>query len=467
MSSVDKKQKIVGTLVPLSALTSIKSQKEDQGTFEVGTAFLDWLKKTNQSAWQVLPLHQTQLEKGSSTRRVPSPYKGYGIGLDPKYLSSSAKAQQPTKEEVVKFGEENSYWIHDYALFAALTSHFGTDDWRKWDEELKNRRKEALSRWSRELKVDIYKHTVIQYQLHRSYKLLKTKAKSMKISLMGDLPFYVSVNSPLVWANQEAFQLKNGGEVERVSGVPHGVNSHFGRQVWGHPLYNWDIEKGKSQALEFWYLRLRYMATLFDSIRIDHIIAFYRYGALNSKSKLKDMYLEGPGSPVLKKVIDYGRKCGLSIYVEDSGKNVKIVNEFLAELKIPGIKLFRFALDELTGMVVRKYADIASYPVDSVAYTTTHDTESLISYIKILTERQRLDLSEASKIPYSSDAFAFAERLRNGVISSPSRTVIVPIQDWLLTTDRINIPGTEKEVDDPNWRYILNVSVEDLPEVTW
>jgi 4-alpha-glucanotransferase len=53
------------------------------------------------------------------------------------------------------------------------------------------------------------------------------------------------------------------------------------------------------------------------------------------------------------------------------------------------------------------------------------------------------------------------------LIHSPAQTVIIPIQDWLITTDRINIPGTEKMVGDTNWQYRVSVSIENLPSISF
>ena len=94
------RSKVIGTLVPISALTSTT---HDNGTFSTGLIFLDWLKNTNQSAWQILPLNETQLEPGSSTRHVPSPYKSYGVGLDPKYLPESFAGIYPSQSEKKEF----------------------------------------------------------------------------------------------------------------------------------------------------------------------------------------------------------------------------------------------------------------------------------------------------------------------------------------------------------------------------
>ena len=86
---MQEKRKIVGTFVPLSSLYGFHQSPQDFGTFASGMPFLTWLHDTKQNAWQVLPLHETHLEGNSTQKHVPSPYKGYGVGLDSAYLPSS------------------------------------------------------------------------------------------------------------------------------------------------------------------------------------------------------------------------------------------------------------------------------------------------------------------------------------------------------------------------------------------
>lgn len=453
-------QKIIGTLVPISALLSLKHEKNDKGTFSAGLIFLDWLKKTHQSAWQLLPLHQTQLELGSGRKHVPSPYKSYGIGLDPKYLPDSFISHNPTETEKENFILESNEWIQDYALFCALTDHFQTDDWRKWDEDLRNRDKTALERWSAQLSKEIDHHIILQWQLHEAYTLLRKKAGLLNITLIGDLPFYLSIQSPLVWAHQEVFQIANDGSMQFVSGTPDSPAAHFGRQVWGHPLYNW---KNREKVIAFWKMRLRYKAKLFNQIRFDHAKAIFTYGVMSIENEQYDRFDEGPGAEIFKELINFSRQNYLSIFAEDSGENMKELRKTLQILKIPGIKIFRFALMEKTDKLNSEYADIGNYPENTVAYTTTHDTETLLGYINILTKEQKQRLATTANIAYDPENMIFAKILRDGVLKSPARTVIIPIQDWLLTTDRINIPGTELPIADPNWNFHLNIPIEELP----
>lgn len=457
------KKKAIGTLVPMSALWSKVQNESDKGTFAPGMIFLDWLYKTHQNTWQLLPLHETQLEQGESAKRVPSPYKGYGIGLSPRYLSDDFKKTYPTEEEKNEFTNKNEYWLKGYSLFCALSDHFKTDDWRLWGENLRTRRKEDLETWTIKLKDRIDMHIVTQWRLHQSYSLLREKAKSLNISLMGDLPFYISVKSPLVWANQDVFQIEKSGRLKYVSGVTNNPPSFFGRQIWGHPLYKWGDSDQNEIVIKLWEIRLSYLATLFDIIRIDHIKAFYNYGEMHLKNEDDDEYKKGPGTQVLEKLVVFCNRIGLFIFAENSGFQIKEVSKSLDALKITGIKIFRFAFNERKQRIVNEYIKVNKYPRNSISYSTTHDTDTLLGYLQILHPEQKREMSSLSSIPYSSDDREFAKNIINALINSPAATVLIPIQDWLLSTNRINIPGTEKEINDPNWQYILEIPIEDLP----
>lgn len=454
------RSKIIGTLVPLSALTSAKNNTYETGTFTTGLIFLDWLKKTYQSAWQLLPLHETQLEPGSASKHVPSPYKSYCIGLDPKYLPESFAGIYPSRAEKNAFLREQNIWLPEYALFCALRDHFQTDDWRQWDKGLKNRDKATLTFWIHELGNEIDKHIILQWQLHTAYTQLRKKAKELGIILIGDLPFYPSLQSPLVWANQDVFQIEKDGDIQFVSGTPDGPAAHFGRQVWGHPLYNW---KQKVKVVAFWKMRLRYQATLFDNIRLDHAKAFFAYGVMDIHNEQNDRYQNGPGVEVFKKLIKFSRQNNLSVFAEDSGESIQDLRIVLKDLEIPGIKIFRFGLMEKVNKLNIGYADTNNYSKNTIAYTTTHDTETLLSYLQKLTSEQKQKLAETVKIVYDRNNKKFAKAIRRALLESPAHTVIIPIQDWLLTTDRINIPGTELPTNDPNWRFHLKTPIEKLP----
>lgn len=456
------KWKVIGTFIPIESLVSNKLNDSDQGTFKTAEIFLDWLAATRQSAWQFLPLHETQLVPGSATRHVASPYKSYGIGLNPKFLASNFGQINPNDRE--KFEQENSNWLPDYALFISLRDHFGTDNWRTWDENIRNRDKVTLDFWRKKMIEKIDEEINLQYKLHKSYSSLKRKARENDIELIGDLPFYVSVNSPLAWMYQDIFQIENG-EMEFVSGVPYSPTAHFGRQIWGHPLYKWDFINNGENIESYWHLRLLYLSKLFDVMRLDHSKAFFSYGIVNIKDAKKDTYAKGPGYAFFRNLVEFSRKNNLEVFVEDTGESRQELRRSQRLLNVAGIKMYRYAYEEKRNKISYEYAKISNYGHHTVAYTSTHDTETLLGYLAILTSQQKIRLSEVSGIAYDYDDLKFAKIIRDAIIKSPAERVIIPIQDWLLSTDRINVPGTENEENDPNWKYQIPIPIEDLPIV--
>jgi 4-alpha-glucanotransferase len=455
LTDQDKK---VGTLLPMTALVSRTAQP---GSFAAGQIFVDWLAASRQRAWQVLPLHQTQLEPGSATRHVPSPYKGYGVGLDPRFLSQSSP--RPTSVQLTKFSQTNRYWLADYSLFCALRDHFRSDDWTQWPSPIRDRQSGAVKAWQKRLADQIKHHSQLQCQLHLEYHQLKTKARRQDILLIGDLPFYLSLHSPLVWRFQSLFVLTPDKKLPAVSGSPARPTALFGRQVWGHPLYRFDQPSFHQRILELFQLRFRYLAQLFDLVRIDYVKGFYRYGSLDRHHPSRDQHLYGPGDKFLLALTKYCRQIKLDVYGEDLGPHLKKIRATMVAIKMPGVRIWRHAYNHKQKRLSRHYCFPQQYPRLSVVHTTNHDTQPLLGFCQSLSDELRTKLTELAGGQYSGSPVEMARFIRTQVINSPSKMILIPLQDWLLTTDRINTPGTEQAVNDPNWRYQMTTSIEDLP----
>ncbi len=456
----------VGTAVPVWSLRARADGSDTgaTGTFGTGLLFLDWLAKTGQKAWQFLPLSETHLEPGSASIHVPSPYKGYGAGLDPRYLPSEAAAWTPTDTELAAFKAAHAEWLGDHALFSAVRDHYGTDDWKSWEPGIRSRAPEALAGWSEKLQAEIEAKAIEQWKAHKSYGELRGKAKALGITVIGDLPFYLPYQSPLVWANQSLFEIGSDGSMLRVSGVPEGPKAHYGRQVWGHPLYRWSDPASWKGIADLWKLRLRYHAALYDMMRLDHAKGFFNFGAMDPGHPENDAYVDGPGQPLLEDILLSARGTRLTLFAEDAGDRMEELRRTLHQLDVPGIRILRYAYNEKRKSVEPEYADPAGWPERAVGYTTTHDTVTLTGYLKLLSEEEKIHLCEHVKVSYDSDDRMLALRLRGAALASPAHIVILPLQDWLLTDDRINVPGTEKPVGDANWRYRMDRVIEDLPD---
>ncbi|MEK7123229.1 MAG: 4-alpha-glucanotransferase, partial [Patescibacteria group bacterium] len=433
-------KKIIGTLLPLSALKSNnhRTGKESCGTFAMGRVFLQWLRQTDQHAWQLLPLHQTHLMPGSRSRHVPSPYKGYGVGIDPRYRTHARLPGRPRQRSFVEFLAEQEHWLRSYALFCAVRDHFGTDDWTQWPVELRDRDPQALGAWERTLDGAIERYQIEQYVLHDELFALRRLARTYGILLIGDMSFYLPLQSSLVWEFHDAFRIEREGGLSAVSGLPNGAKMHYGRQVWGHPLYAWSTRGGRERLLSLWKMRITYLSHIYDMVRFDHVTGFYQYGSMDMTSPTRDTLARGPGTPTLVSIIGLMREAGLDFFVEDSShRSIPRLHELLKREHIPSTRIARYIYNEKMKKINPRHAQIDDYPHATIAYTSTHDTEPLAAYIKKLSAQEKRDLCSAIALPaYHSDR-ALACGIRSRVLHSPAHIVLIQFQDWFLRNERM------------------------------
>ena len=104
-----------------------------------------------------------------------------------------------------------------------------------------------------------------QFEFFKQWKKLKEYANNRGIQLIGDLPFYVALDSVDVWANRELFLLEEDGTPKGVAGAPPDAFSENG-QKWGSPVYNWS--RMEEDGFAWWQARMLEHAKLFDVIRL-------------------------------------------------------------------------------------------------------------------------------------------------------------------------------------------------------
>ena len=263
-----------GILLPISSLPS----KYGIGTFsKEAYEFIDILKEANQSIWQILPLGPTGY--GDSPYQSFSTFAGnpYFIDLEQlvkenllteeecescdwgsdeehvdygKVYSSRAnilrKAYERSNikedENYIKFCNENVWWLNDYTLYMSIKDYLDGKSWTEWDKDLKSRKEHAINLCEEKLKeqIDFYKY--VQYLFFTQWSRLKSYANEKGISIIGDVPIYVSLDSADIWSNQKLFQLDKDCNPTEVAGCPPDIFSEDG-QLWGNPLYNWEANK--------------------------------------------------------------------------------------------------------------------------------------------------------------------------------------------------------------------------------
>jgi 4-alpha-glucanotransferase len=277
------------------------------------------------------------------------------------------------------------------------------------------------------------------------------------VRLIGDLPFFVSPDSSDVWAHPELFLLDDRRHPRFVAGVPPDYFSAEG-QLWGNPVYNWDVLRTTGYR---WSIdRLRALLAHVDAIRFDHFRGFAAAwhvpaGALTAQS---GQWMPGPGSAFFEAVQkDLGQ---LPFIAEDLGFITPDVYALRDQFQLPGIRVLQFAFD---GHSDNPYLP-NNFVTNTVAYTGTHDNAPTREWYEQLPEYQRQNFwNYLKRAPGTSDDAA--PSLVNLAWSSSAALAIAPLQDLLNlgAESRMNIPGRA----DGNWRWRSPNDIKLSPAFLW
>ncbi len=427
----------LGTFLPLTALKDFSAYLD----------FLAWLQKNNQSVWLMLPI----------SAPVTMPYRGDGIGYDDYFLSASLPKKSQTylfKRE--DFISQNKFWLEDFAVHQALSEHFGTKEWWTWPAGIKEHQRQALLDWKKKLSSRIDFFIDRQYFLANQFALLHQEARKREITLMGDLPFYLSQESSLVWAHQKYFLLRRHGELEIQSGVPALKDEPFAAQFWGHPLYNWQ-EAGTEKIMQLFTWRLSFLAQFFDTVRIDHANGFFRYGIMYPQNPKWSKKVAGPGKKALNILLNHCQTLDLGVFFENIGSQTMRLEQYMKEKKVIGMSVLTLAYNldaTLTGNQVPtpkcKQLALDQYKGKQVIFTSTHDTMPLLTWLKMLPAKIKTKFLLTNNLSPDLSDEQLLKKILHSLASNQSSLLIVPWQDWQGETFRFNVPGRE---DLNNWTY--------------
>ncbi len=437
--------------------------------------FVDFLKETGQTYWQILPVCPTGY--GDSPYQSFSTFAGnpYFIDLDVlcfdgylcwddyKYLDWGKDAEcidytllEKNRKKVFEtlyknfknkipddyeaFCKQNEFWLNDYALFMALKEHFGGADYTGWDEDIRTRTAEAIQKYTEKCRDSIGYYKMLQYFFFRQWDYLKDYANKNGIKIIGDLPIYVSGDGADVWSNPKCFKLDDNFKPIEVAGCPPDAFSSDG-QLWGNPVYDWKYMK--TTEYDWWIKRLKASFRIYDIVRIDHFRAFEAfycipYGAKNAK---KGKWRKGPDIAFwnfVKKTLG-----DVPVIAEDLGFLTEKVHKLLRKSGFPGMKVLQFAFDS------REENDYLphNYNNNSVVYTGTHDNDTINGWVNAICSE---DL-EFAKNYLDCKRDDIREKLMRCAMSSVSDTCILTMQDLLgLGSEaRMNTPSTVGG----NWRW--------------
>lgn len=457
-----------GVLMHISSLAS---------PYGVGTMgnearrFVDFLEKSGQSYWQILPVCPTSY--GDSPYQSFSTFAGNPYFIDLDMLSGAGllkkeeyasiawgeKAEQVDygalyekrypvlhlaterfleniPEDYVEFCQNNAFWLEDYALFMTLKNLNHGLPWNAWEHDLKNHEAEALKKvYEKHTKeIDFWK--VIQYIFFKQWNELRTYANERNVEIIGDLPFYVAFDSVDVWAHSELFQLDKNRQPLGVAGCPPDGFSPTG-QLWGNPLFDWDVHEQSGYA--WWIQRIGYLTKVYNILRIDHFRGFDSYFSIpyGAEDASGGCWKKGPGMKLFKaveKAIGPQR-----IIAEDLGFMTESVKQLLLDSGFPGMKILEFAFDtrEASHEEYLPY----NYPKHCVAYTGTHDNDTIQGWF---TSARTEDVDFAKDYLHLDNPLDYHWGMMWALWSSAAELTIVQAQDLLGlgSESRMNTPST-------------------------
>ena len=462
-----------GILMPLSSLPS------RMGVGDLGMAayeFIELLKESGAKIWQLLPLNPVGY--GNSPYQPYSSCAGdeiyicldllYDSGLlrerplsfretkervdyeavraykepylNEAFTAFTAKGLQ-TEEQYLKFASKD--WVYEYGAFRALKiKNEGAcwNDWETKDKEWPEKRTEMNEETEREIQYQIF----LQYLFFTQWMKVKQAANESGIKVMGDVPFYVGVDSVDVWSKKENFLLDKEGKPTFIAGVPPDYFSATG-QRWGNPIYDWDYLK--RQNYRFWVDRIGYSSQLFDIVRIDHFRAFDTYWKVPAScpTAIEGEWIEAPGYEVidtLKAAIP-----DMNLVAEDLGELRPEVLDLKNHYHLKGMKILVFSINTEGKYAYDSFRDVENM----IIYTGTHDNDTLMQWYNGLNTAGRRKVRRFLSRRGIRQG-SVKDRLLVYTVRSKAAYAILPMQDVLGLDKRghMNTPGT---VGSPNWEW--------------
>lgn len=449
--------------------------------------FADFLHRTGQSYWQLLPINPTEEIFGNSPYSSPSAFamniflispvlmmkEGMltqdeidSTGIFPKrcvdyagavkcksrffdlaFKRFTGKAKGRGKYD--KFCKENSFWLEDFALFTVIKQHISCEEWCKWPEKIRDRNIESLNELKKKYNVEMEKARFLQYIFFVQWSRLKSYCGNKGIQLIGDIPIYVNFDSVDVWMHPDIFKLGKNKRPVYVAGVPPDYFSETG-QRWGNPVYKWEYLKKNKYS--WWIERMRHNLAMFDAVRIDHFRGLVAYWEIpfEEETAVKGKWVNVPCDDFFTTVC----RCfpGGHIIAEDLGIITPDVEAVMKKFKFPGMKVLVFAFNG--DMNTHPYLP-HNYDKNYVVYTGTHDNNTVRGWFENeATEEEKNNFinytaKQREGVPFEIKN-AHWEFIRLAMLSR-AKLAIIPLQDVLGLGQeaRMNIPSTREN----NWQW--------------
>jgi len=361
------------------------------------------------------------------------------------------RAGAERRADFADFRAREASWLDDWTLFSVLKQMQGGLPWTAWPAPLAHREPAALEEIRQRHSAALEAEAFTQWCFHRQWEALRARCRALDVTLVGDVPIYVAHDSVEVWSRPDLFELEPSGAPRTVSGVPPDYFSETG-QRWGNPIYDW--ARIGLEGYAFWVARVKGTLAMVDRIRLDHFRGFEAYWRIPAScpTAVEGAWVSGPGAALFEAL---ERALGpLPFIAENLGVITPEVEALRRRFAFPGMAVLQFAFGEdPQAPTFRPH----NYSRDLVAYTGTHDNDTVIGWWEGGAEGSvrtagQVEAEKARAREYlGTDGGEIHWVMIRTVISSVADTAIFPMQDalGLGSAARMNRPATLGG----NWRW--------------
>ena len=446
--------------------------------------FIDFLEKSGQTLWQVLPLGPTGYEHSPYIMNF-STFAGNPLLIDLEQLVNDGllnaneltplvdtdpervdfdkviaykmqclklahdrflKARSPEQHtHFTQFCQEQASWLDDFVLFMALMEANKGKGWHQWEPAIARREPAALKAQTDALQDGIQFHQFLQFTFFTQWQKLRQYANAKNIKIIGDISIYVCHNSSDVWAAPDLFKLDpNTFEPAFIAGVPPDYFSATG-QLWGNPVYNW--EQAQKTNFAWWIKRFQVTLQYVDIVRVDHFRGFEAYWQVpaGEETAINGEWIKAPGEAFFEAL---GQALGtLPILAEDLGIITPEVEALRDRFDFPGMRILMFAFGDDPENAYLPH----NYVKNTVVYPGTHDNDTAIGWWQQGSATEKAFLAQYLGYDSPDAIHDINWLLIRTALASVADLAILPLQD-LLDLDgrsRMNDPSH----NDGNWRW--------------
>ncbi len=388
-----------------------------------------------------------------------------GLRLAYDRFRTTASAGRRTEFEAYR--AEQGEVLLRFACFECLRQRYGPKSWREWPTPWRNPALANLEEFRQAQIEDCEFHEFTQWVADQQLQSCKDAARKrgLPIGLYIDLAVGIDPNGADAWSRQDAV-------LTNVSvGAPPDQFNPSG-QNWGLAPFNPHTLVAKDFAPMRQLIRVAMRHA--GAIRIDHVLGLKRAFMIpDGCQPAEGTYVRFPFEQLLRIIAQESDRLRCIVIGEDLGTVPQGFRETLARW---GLWTYRVMLFERESD--GQFRPPEAYPVEAVASFNTHDLPSFRGWLQShdLLVKRTLGLNPGE----TDEARVRAQQMLRAILlkclpgytttdiaavarflaATPSRLVVISLEDILGEIEQVNIPGTTDQ--HPNWRRKHMIAIDDL-----